>query len=93
MSVYQVFRSEDTTTSWDTAWHDNSSTDVLQGTYSTLAEANTAAEGNLLEEWDRDFFTTYEVGRDADGLAVVRAVAEEGETFTVRVVEVRGGGR
>lgn len=50
-----------------------------------------AAEGNLLEEWDRDFFTTYEVGRDADGLAVVRAVAEEGETFTVRVVEVRGG--
>lgn len=53
-----------------------------------------AAEGNLLEEWDRDFFTTYEVGRDVDGLAVVRAVAEEGETFTVRVVKVeRRGGR
>lgn len=54
-----------------------------------------AAEGNLLEEWDRDFFTTYEVGRDVDGLAVVRAVAEEGETFTVRVVKMerRGGGR
>lgn len=87
-TVYQVLRDEDSTTSWDTAWHDNSTADMLQGTYSTLAAANAAAETNLLEEWDRDFFTTYEVGRDVEGLVTVNAVAEEGETFTVRVVKV-----
>lgn len=86
--VYKVYRDEDTTTSWDTAWHNNSAADMLQGTYPTLAEANAAAEANLLEEWDQDFFPTYEINRDADGLITVNAIALEGETFTVRVVKV-----
>lgn len=86
--VYQVFRDEDCTTSWDTAWHENSEFDMLQGTYPTLAEANAAAERNLLKEWDRDFFPTYDVTRDAEGLVTVNAIALEGETFTVRVVKV-----
>lgn len=86
--VYQVFRDEDTTTSWDTTWHDNSDFDIPRGTYSTLVEANAAAERDLLEEWDRDFFDPYEITRDEDGLVTVNAVAMEGETFTVRVVKV-----
>lgn len=86
--VYKVYRDEDTTTSWDTTWHDNSEADMLQGTYPTLAEANAAAEANLLEGWHQDFFPTYEISRDADGLITVNAIAIEGETFTVRVVKV-----
>lgn len=87
VTTYKVYRSMDYSTSWDSAWHDQSEFRVLQGTYKTLAQANRAAERNLLEEWSRDSFDEEYTVVVQDGRVKVHAVGMEGTTFDVEVVE------
>ena len=60
-------------------------TDVV-GTFFSRKEANQAARTDLLNDWDRDFFESYEV-EEEDGLVKVTAVCPEGEEMTVTVEE------
>ena len=62
--------------------HDN---DVV-GIFSSRNEANKAAQADLLNEWNMDFFESYEV-EEEDGLVTVTAVCPEGEEMTVTVKE------
>jgi hypothetical protein len=62
--------------------HDN---DIV-GIFSSRNEANKAARTDLLNEWDMDFFESYEV-EEEDGLVTVTAICPEGEEMTVTVKE------
>ncbi|KAF7984653.1 hypothetical protein HWV62_12902 [Athelia sp. TMB] len=57
----------------------------LRGTHWTLAEANAAARKDLLNSWSRDFFETYEVTTDSDGMVDVEATCPEGEIMHVYI--------
>src|SRR5271155_5739220 len=60
-------------------------TDVV-GTFFSRKEANQAARTDLLNDWNMDFFESYEV-EEEDGLVKVTAVCPEGEEMTVTVEE------
>jgi hypothetical protein len=61
---------------------------AIFGTFSSRNEANKAARTNLLNDWDMDFFESYEV-EEEDGLVTVRASCPEGEEMTVKVEKAR----
>lgn len=58
------------------------------GTFSSRHEANKVARTNLLNEWDEDFFETYDI-EEENGLVTVTATCPEGEEMTVTVEKVR----
>lgn len=60
----------------------------IVGTFTSRNEANEAARINLLGEWDRDFFESYEV-EEEDGLVTVSATCPEGEEMSVSVERMR----
>jgi len=60
-------------------------TDVV-GTFFSRKEANQAARADLLNDWNMDFFESYEV-EEEDGLVKVTAICPEGEEMTVTVEE------
>src|SRR6266516_1871552 len=49
---------------------------AIVGTFSSRNEANKAARTNLLNNWNADFFESYEV-EEEDGLITVRAICPE----------------
>jgi hypothetical protein len=59
---------------------------AVVGTFFSRKEANQAARTDLLNDWNRDFFESYEVDEE-DGLVTVTAVCPEGEEMTVTVEE------
>jgi len=59
---------------------------AVVGTFFSRKEANQAARADLLNEWNMDFFESYEV-EEEDGLVKVTAVCPEGEEMTVTVEE------
>jgi len=59
---------------------------AVVGTFFSRKEANQAARADLLNEWNMDFFESYEV-EEEDGLVTVTAVCPEGEEMTVTVEE------
>lgn len=50
----------------------------IRGTYLSLAKANEAARGDLMEEFDMDYFEEYEE-TVSNGMVTIRAVGLEGE--------------
>jgi hypothetical protein len=61
---------------------------AIVGTFSSRNEANKAARTDLLNDWNMDFFESYEV-EEEDGLVTVSAICPEGEEMTVTVEEAR----
>jgi hypothetical protein len=59
---------------------------AVVGTFFSREEANQAARKDLLNEWNMDFFESYEV-EEEDGLVKVTAICPEGEEMTVTVEE------
>jgi hypothetical protein len=59
---------------------------AVVGTFFSRKEANQAARTDLLNEWNMDFFESYEV-EEEDGLVTVTAICPEGEEMTVTVEE------
>ncbi|OCF38875.1 hypothetical protein I317_07324 [Kwoniella heveanensis CBS 569] len=62
----------------------------FRGIYYSFREAKAAARGDLLTEWDRDFFVGYEEDEensDADRRFEINAECPEGETMRVYVEE------
>src|SRR5271170_551820 len=58
----------------------------IVGIFPSRNKANKAARADLLNEWNMDFFESYEVDEE-DGLVTVTAVCPEGEEMTVTVEE------
>ncbi|KZP33967.1 hypothetical protein FIBSPDRAFT_1035882, partial [Athelia psychrophila] len=56
----------------------------LRGTYWTLEEANAAARKDLTE-WSPDFFESYDVTMDDDGMVDIEATCPEGEIMHVYI--------
>ena len=59
---------------------------AVVGTFFSRKEANQVARTDLLKDWDRDFFESYEV-EEEDGFVQVTAICPEGEEMTVTVEE------
>jgi hypothetical protein len=58
----------------------------IVGIFPSRNKANKAARADLLNEWNLDFFESYEV-EEEDGLVTVTAICPEGEEMTVTVKE------
>jgi len=59
---------------------------AVVGTFFSRKKANQAARADLLNDWNMDFFESYET-EEEDGLVTVTAICPEGEEMTVTVEE------
>lgn len=81
--VYYVTRK---TIDYHNDYHGGIQDTAVVGTFSSRKEANEVARKDLLNDWNMDFFESYEV-EEEDGLVQVTALCPEGEEMTVTVKE------
>ncbi|KFY96161.1 hypothetical protein V500_02556 [Pseudogymnoascus sp. VKM F-4518 (FW-2643)] len=64
----------------------------IRGTFKSLAAANAAARKDLISDWDKDYFETYEI-EEVSGMVHIVAACPEGKEMVVMVekAEVKKG--